>query len=83
MKNEKENYRHQINCPNCGQFIVHYCSCKPRIIYGLDKDIMVRLFKCGDCRKYMPARMFPKDRTHKYGIRNNCRKCRSKKGNGN
>ena len=83
MKKIKENYRHSSHCPECGQFIVHYCSHSNRIVYALDNGVIVRFFRCGDCKKYFPHRMFPRDRTHKYGIRNNCRKCRSLEGNGN
>lgn len=79
--NEKER-GYNLHCPNCGRYLVcNYCS--PKIVYGSDEGIMVLLYKCGDCKKYLPSRKFQKDNRKKYGIRYNCKECRSKRGNGN
>jgi hypothetical protein len=77
-----KNKNYDLHCPNCGKYLVcNYCS--PRTIYGSDNGIMTILYRCGDCRKYLPLKMFPADKTKKYRIRNVCKKCRSKQGNGN
>lgn len=73
-----KNYRYSKRCKNCGCFVEnkskHKCKRKRWKKYK---------FRCGDCKKYLPKKAFPKDRTKRYKIRNNCRKCRAKRGNGN
>jgi hypothetical protein len=65
-------------CKFCGEFVENKSKHKCK-----RKKVKAHKFKCGDCKKYLYKRYFQKDKSRKYGIRYNCKKCRAKKGNGN
>lgn len=68
MVKNKSNYRYNITCEECGEFIKKNHKCKrARIRYNKFH-----------CRKYLPYNEFQRDCTKRYGINTCCKKCRIK-----
>lgn len=69
------NYRYKTICKKCGKFISaddkkeHKCKGYPRYKDGR--------YHCSICNKYLPFKDFHLDSTKRYGISNQCKKCRN------